>query len=619
MNQNKSGLFHGRLIKQFKMPFRLIRFYFLPLLSGALMGLSFMPFPPWALFFCYVPLWLFAIKRRSFKELFIGGWLSQFVGTLIGFNWLAGAIHEFEILPWSWSLLSLLVFASLANLHIPIALGLWMGSEKALNYTKAFLRIPSLWGQKAGPFRRTFLFPSCLFLLPIYSALAMEYYFLIFKWHFGYTWLYAGWPAFQTAEIWGFQFLNSLTLFFNFLFFLAFKSLRSSFFAGDEIEPSGASSQSLIGPKISPWRWIFSQAIKTKSTFVPLSVGLALFCALNIYGLFLKSRWPEADKKAVVLLIQPHVENHKQGKEEWDDFILSQLLQETSLHLWPERQRVSFSEGEASAGLKVLQKEGPAGDKKKIDFILWPEGGYPYSIDKELALKGRDPIQKWPTVFNFPLIVSAEGRGKGRQTNSIFVFDRKGRLVQGPYDKMLLMPFGEKAPFAKRFPQFSQSLFRDITFDKGDGDNKVIYLNGLNLGFQICYESLFERLTRDLSQEGADILINVANDSWFGKWQEPWQNLYMTLARAVEIRRPLIRGTNSGLSAVISAKGDLIHLGALAQKGAWLIEVPYSSKRESQPVFVYWGHLINPLFLWLSLIISLFSLILFPSGQKRLS
>ena len=610
-----------------------IRFYSLPLLSGVLMGLSFMPFPPWALFFCYVPLWLFALKRRSFKELFIGGWLSQFVGTLISLNWLAGAIHEFGIWPWPWPLFGLLTFASLANLHIPLALWLWLASKKAISYIKASSKL-------SQPFS------SGLFLLPLFSALGMEHGSLFFKWHFGYPWLYAGWPAFQTAEIWGFQFLNSLTLFFNFLFLLTFKSLAHlrglfvynkcksflKFFAGQKAEegkrPAVSFFKKAINQKMSLGSFL---AIKNKSAFVPLLMGLVLFCALNIYGLYLKSRWIKPDQKASVLLIQPHIENQKQSKKEWDDFILSRLLQETSRHLWPEQQ--SFFEEDSSKGLTVphppekrpsvlfpkensfvsqknLQKE-LAGEAKKLDFILWPEGGYPYPINKDLVLKGQDPVQKWPKVFNFPLIVSAERQGKGWQSNSIFVFDHKGRIVQGPYDKMLLMPLGEKAPLAKSLPQFSQSLFGNMAFNKGNGDNKVIYLNGLNLGFQICYESLFESLTRDLSKEGADILINVANDAWFGKWQEPWQNLYMTLARAIEVRRPLIRGTNSGLSAVISAKGDLIHLGNLAQKESWLIEVPYSLKNKRLTVFVSWGHLINPLFLGFSLIAWLFSLFFF--------
>ncbi len=590
------------------------------------MGLSFIPFPPWALFFCYVPLWFFALKRPSFKSLFIGGWFSQFAGTLIGFNYLNYTIKEFDILPWPLSLLGLIAFASLANLHIPIALSLWSFSEKALIPIRSFV-----WEspQKSD----TALKKISLLFLPLYSLLSMEYYYIIFKWHFGYTWLYAGWPAFQTAEIWGFQFLNSLTLFFNFLFLLAFKNFHKSFFQLSS-QPKGILTQkkkalahtlSLFFKKIKlsvqklSLRSVFSQAIKNKGIYVPLSIGLALFFSLNIYGLYLKSRWTAPDSQASVLLVQPHIENQKQGKEQWDDFISSRLLQETSRLLWPDQYK-SPLEGDLFFPTKTSQKKrlGPAlmehSAIENLDFILWPEGAWPYPINKEYALKGQDPVQKWPLVFNTPLIVSAEGHYQSQQSNSIFVFDREGRIVQGSYDKMILMLFGEKAPFIHFFPKWSKSLFGDITFDKGHGDNKIISLNGLNLGFQICYESLFARLTRDLSTSGADILINVANDSWFGSWQEPLQNLYMTLARAIEVRRPLLRGTNSGLSAVISAKGELTILPA--KKGAWFVKVPYSSNREQKTVFALWGHLINPIVLWFSLIALILILIFLPKNHN---
>jgi len=67
---------------------------FLALLSGGLLGTSFIPFPPWAIFFCYVPLWLAWLDEPSWKRILWTGWLAQFVGTLIGFNWVAYTAHS---------------------------------------------------------------------------------------------------------------------------------------------------------------------------------------------------------------------------------------------------------------------------------------------------------------------------------------------------------------------------------------------------------------------------------------------------------------------------------------------------------------------------------------------
>src|SRR3954447_12682970 len=71
--------------------------YLLATMSGVLLGTSFIPFPPWAIFFCYVPLWLVWLTGPSWKRVFWTGWLAQFVGTLIGFNW--GGLHRPRVRP----------------------------------------------------------------------------------------------------------------------------------------------------------------------------------------------------------------------------------------------------------------------------------------------------------------------------------------------------------------------------------------------------------------------------------------------------------------------------------------------------------------------------------------
>ena len=77
------------------------------------------------------------------------------------------------------------------------------------------------------------------------------------------------------------------------------------------------------------------------------------------------------------------------------------------------------------------------------------------------------------------------------------------------------------------------------------------------MGPQICYEGLFDWFGRALANEGAQVIMNITNDSWYGTWEEPFQHGYMTLARAVEVRRPLVRSTNTGLSSVALASGEI--------------------------------------------------------------
>src|SRR6185437_13880186 len=70
------------------------------ILSGILIGTSYIPFPPWAIFFCFVPLWITWFDEKSWWEIFWTGWATQFVLALIGFNWIAYTVHEFGHLPW---------------------------------------------------------------------------------------------------------------------------------------------------------------------------------------------------------------------------------------------------------------------------------------------------------------------------------------------------------------------------------------------------------------------------------------------------------------------------------------------------------------------------------------
>ena len=97
----------------------------------------------------------------------------------------------------------------------------------------------------------------------------------------------------------------------------------------------------------------------------------------------------------------------------------------------------------------------------------------------------------------------------------------------------------------------------------------------IKYGPQICYEGLYPWFTVELAKKGAQIIGNVTNDSWFGEKFEPYQHLYMTLARAIEVRRPLIRATNTGITTGISAAGELFQRSPQNQEWEGSFEIPY--------------------------------------------
>ncbi len=127
--------------------------------------------------------------------------------------------------------------------------------------------------------------------------------------------------------------------------------------------------------------------------------------------------------------------------------------------------------------------------------------------------------------------------------------------------------------------------------------------NGYKMGAQICYESLFPRFTRSLSELGAQFIVNVTNDSWYGAWQEPYQHMYMTLARGVEFRRPVLRVTNTGISTVSLASGEILERSPIYQAWAGLYEVPYL-KKPPATFYQNWFDLV-PSLLWGALVLLL--------------
>ena len=99
--------------------------WLLPALSGFFIGTSYIPFPPWASLFCFVPLWLFWQQQTRLKDVLLGGALTAFVFTLIGFNWVTYLLHEFAHLDWPIAVVGMIVYALIAHLYVPLTGLLW--------------------------------------------------------------------------------------------------------------------------------------------------------------------------------------------------------------------------------------------------------------------------------------------------------------------------------------------------------------------------------------------------------------------------------------------------------------------------------------------------------------
>ena len=234
-------------------------------------------------------------------------------------------------------------------------------------------------------------------------------------------------------------------------------------------------------------------------------------------------------------------------------------------------------------------KEAPA------DFAVWPETAFPESID-DPSLMGFYPrkLKAFVSASRTRLITGGYSHHalNGRYTNSFFILNQNGDWATKPYHKTILLAFGEYFPLGDQFPWLKR-LFPDVgDYGRGPGPT-VLETDGLKIGAQICYEGLFDWFTRSLANQGAHLLVNLTNDSWYGKWEQPYQHAWMTFARAIEVRRPLVRSTNTGISTVALSSGEIMELSPLHKEWFHLYEVPYYSQPVTT-VFMSWGYWIFP-------------------------
>ena len=160
-----------------------------------------------------------------------------------------------------------------------------------------------------------------------------------------------------------------------------------------------------------------------------------------------------------------------------------------------------------------------------------------------------------PLLFGAPAIYLHQG---GSIRNRAYLVSADGQIA-GYYDKTQLVPFGEYIPARWIVGHYVHHILVESIGDFTPGDGPVVFdVNGAHLGVLICYESIFPDLARHPVGAGADIIVNITNDAWFGDSSAPYQLLAMTAMRAVENHKPIVRVGNTGVSAVITSTGEIV-------------------------------------------------------------
>jgi apolipoprotein N-acyltransferase len=512
----------------------------LPMLSGLLIGTSYIPFQPWALFFCLVPLFIAWARAPSARAAFWGGWMAQFTLNLIGFHWVAHTAYEFGHLPRPLALITLILFCATAHLYYPLA------GWAAWRLSRLGKREPAALGRKPSRGAGAALAPGWSLAARIGLGAALLLFFesilpAIFPWHLGYAWIWAGWPGAQTADVIGFEGLNVVTVAVN---------------------------------ACLAWAWLARRQARRAAFAAGLAAALAL--APNVLGLGRKAAWDQTDAELNVLAVQGNIGNFEK--------IFA--------------QKGSGYQGDIVARYAALTREGLA-RFPEADAVLWPETAFPDNLDPEFLTRPYpQALRAFAREANRPIFTGAysEDPRKKLYYNGFFSLGANGDPASQGYRKSILLAFGEYVPGSQFFPWIFDLVPAISSFGRGDGPvalnvaipprpgSPMQKRRAVKIGPQICYEGLYPDFTAGLARAGAEIVLNVTNDSWFGDDFEPRQHLYMTLARALEFRRPLVRATNTGITTAILANGEILEQSPQNQEWFGLFPVRY---KRSPPATIY--------------------------------
>jgi len=243
-------------------------------------------------------------------------------------------------------------------------------------------------------------------------------------------------------------------------------------------------------------------------------------------------------------------------------------LVQANLGLLEKRQQGIVTHRRHLEQTRELLAAGP------LDLVVWPETAHVRGLRRPLPISGRPVQEELGVALLFGGTSVWEEDGWRRKSNSAFLVGADG-WIRSAYDKNLLIPLAEYAPFAGIVPAIGRWLPHVQEF-RASRETPPLELGPWRIATPICYEAIRPEFVRRMVREGRPhLLVTIANDAWFGDSQAPWMHLALARLRAVEHRRYLVRATNSGISAVVDPAGRVVaRTGLLTRESLRATVVP---------------------------------------------
>jgi apolipoprotein N-acyltransferase len=205
----------------------------------------------------------------------------------------------------------------------------------------------------------------------------------------------------------------------------------------------------------------------------------------------------------------------------------------------------------------------PPGEKevRRYDLMVWPESPSPFYTNDPMFRDAVSALAKqagtWVVAGSIGITPAMHSAGESSQIfNSAALVTPQGEWV-GRYDKVHLVPFGEYLPFPQVFG-FAGGLAKEVGEFQRGASRTPLDAGGERLGMFICYESIFPDEVRQGPLQGAEVLVNISNDGWYGDSGAWKQHLQQTQMRAIENGRWLLSATNTGMTASIDPYGRVV-------------------------------------------------------------
>ena len=290
--------------------------------------------------------------------------------------------------------------------------------------------------------------------------------------------------------------------------------------------------------RLAPWTGIYGPSLVFALANAAIAVAILhrsarpLLALAPLVGLFLLPPLAEpSPQRETVRLVQPNVH---------PDLLKTGWLAESgTAHL---------------AKMLEMSKAAAAGERPSL--LVWPE--YPvsaYYFDDEASRAFLERVareSKAAFIFN---TISFEDGDRARPQNSSVTLGRNGERLSS-YSKIHLVPFGEFVPWP--FHLFVEKITMQAGMFRPGQNISVAVVDGHGIGTFICYESVFANAIRKFTRDGAELLVNISNDSWYGRSAAREQHLLVARMRAVENGRWILRATNDGITSAIDPTGRVV-------------------------------------------------------------